>query len=72
MENRIEMLRRVTALARKDPEAAESRLERVRAEWAADRALAAPLLRALGFRDAAQIEAERLALEALSRRPPIG
>lgn len=66
------MLRRVTALARRDPDAAESRLRRVSREWPADLALAAPLLRALGFRDGADIEAERAALEALSRRPPIG
>lgn len=66
------MLRRVTTLAHKDPEAVESRLHRVKDEWPADRALTAPLLRALGFRDSAEIEAERLALEALSRRPPIG
>lgn len=66
------MLRRVTALARRDPEAAESRLRRVSREWPADRALTAPLLRAVGFRDHAEIEAERLALEALSRQLPIG
>jgi hypothetical protein len=71
MENRTEMLRRVTSLAR-DPEAAESRLQAVAREWAADRALTAPLLRALGFRDAAEIEAERAALQALTRRSPIG
>lgn len=72
MENRTEMLRRVTSLARENPEAAESRLQAVSREWPADRALTAPLLRALGFRDAEQIEAERRALEALARRAPIG
>jgi hypothetical protein len=72
MENRTEMLRRVTALARENPEAAETRLHRVSREWAADRALTAPLLRALGLRDAAEIEAERAALQALTRRGPIG
>lgn len=66
------MLRRVTALARKDPDALVTRLRRVNREWPADRSLTAPLLRALGLRDAADIEAERAALEALSRRPPIG
>lgn len=66
------MLRRVTSLARENPEAARSRLDAVSREWAADRSLTAPLLRALGLRDAEEIEAERRALEALTRRAPIG
>lgn len=72
MENRTEMLRRVTSLARENPEAAQSRLQALRREWAADRALTAPLLRALGWRDAEEIEAERRALESLARRGRIG
>jgi hypothetical protein len=69
MENRTEMLRRVTRLARVEPDKAARRLKTVAREWPADGALTAPLLRALGFRDRAVIEEERRALEALTRGP---
>lgn len=67
MENRIDMLRRVASYA---PEQRESRLRSLRKEWPADRALAEPLLRALGFRTRREIEEERRVLELLAEREP--